>query len=303
MRRELLQMLAVVRVATAVQLAQVATPKSVSTRYVRRALRNLQLDGFVDGTETGYAGQMVWYLTSAGVRAVAEAAGRAAPKRRTVSPALVASGLLDHPLDVTGTMATFAPAGADVEDWRVERLHRYGRAGEHRLLPDAVLTLLEYDGRRLPEVLFVEVDRATMSVPKLAAKLGRYADYAGSRVWPRGRRGRRASLVSAFERDYPETERCPPILIVLAGAPDLVLVRRAARLASLTAEYWDWQWKKIDVGVALLADLVDHGPLADVVMPLDNPGARIGVDRIARREEDRRRDENYLGWGPVLVRD
>lgn len=296
MRADLLHLLSVLRVATTAQCYAVATPNAASTRYVRRGLRALQADGLADGTATGRSGAMVWYLTSLGARSVAESEGRAAPRRRAISPALVRSGLLRHALDVTALAASFAPAGAEVGDWSVEKVHRYGRGGELRLITDAVLQIPEHPGRRLPTALLVELDRATMSTDRLLGELAAYADYARGLVTaPGGRRAR--GLVPAHQRDYPGTERCPPVLVVLTGAEPAALVRRADRLARAVADR-ERAFEVVDIGVAILADLVEYGPLTRVVMPLDDPGVRVGVDRLARREYetgDWSNRQTYLG--------
>jgi hypothetical protein len=202
------------------------------------------------------------------VRAVAEAEGAAAPRRRAVFPSLVRSGLLRYALDVPALATAFTSVEAQITGWSVEKVHRYGRGGELRLISDAVLTLPEHPGRRLPTALLVELDRATMSADRLVGELGAYA----------------------WERDYPGNaepysryKRCPPVLAVLTNAADQVLVRRAYRLAKAVAAR-ERYFEALDIGVAILADLIQEGPLNEVVMPLDDPGTRIGVHQLARHE-------------------
>jgi hypothetical protein len=277
-RTDLLDLLAVVRVATAAQARALVTPNAVSSGYVRRGLRALAAEGLVDGTPVGLNHEVVWYLTVAGLRALAECGSRP-PRRRAVGPAMVRSGLLRHAVAVTATIAAFTAAGAGrPASWTLERVHRYGQGEDQRLITDAVLAVRPPAGESFPPVLLVEVDRATLPLSRLAGELGAYAAYAN--VPGRRDAAGRTRTPPRWQRDYPGLTRFPPVLFVLDGAAPPTLARRAARLAEVAAaEGWT---SVLDVGTVPLLTLAQQGPTAPVVTPLDAPDRRVGVHHLAR---------------------
>lgn len=282
-RADIMQMLGSLRVATTTQVRALVTPGAASAGYVRRALRALAADGLVQGTAVGWAHEQVWYLTSAGARAAAVAAGRDVPRRPPITAAMVASGLLRHALAVTATAAAFAAGGiGNPADWSLEVVHRYGQSAGQWLRTDAVLRTERGDW---PRALLVELDRNTLPINRLLGEVRAYRAYAARRE--PARRGR-IGIEQRWERDYLGSHRCPPLLFVLTGGDQAVLDRRAARLRALarleaesTSTPRHLRHDGLDVGVVLLADLVEHGPNAPIVLPFDE-NRWIPVDELAR---------------------
>ncbi|MGW2856703.1 replication-relaxation family protein, partial [Streptomyces sp. NPDC001215] len=139
-----------------------------------------------------------------------------------------------------------------------------------RVVADAVMhyTLIEADQRTKLRAL-VEVDRATMSSERLATKL---IDYA--RLWSyepqplrRPRQQQAAALGAVWLRWYPVF---PRVLFVLTGASRYVLGNRISDLQAMVAEHplVGTLARQVPMGAAVLDDLEEHGPSADVWVPL-----------------------------------
>lgn len=129
------------------------------------------------------------------------------------------------------------------------------------LIADAELTYLRVlDDRVRLNWALVEVDRATMALETLGAKLGRYVrlyEYAG-------RPGRRRIGAGPLWREhYPDF---PAVLVVLANASHRRLWNRRWLIQSLWerdhADRGEW----IDVRVCIYSELMEHGPFAPVFM-------------------------------------
>ncbi|MCW2888255.1 MAG: hypothetical protein QOE54_1564 [Streptosporangiaceae bacterium] len=126
-------------------------------------------------------------------------------------------------------------------DWTPEVSHRFGSGGgryeDSHLICDALLYYVAEDpaARRSDHLrFFIELDRAPMSVARLAAKVtfyARYYDYV-----PTPADGSGARQTAAWRDRYP---RFPRVLIVFDGKPAPALERRrrelAAHLAALPA--------------------------------------------------------------------
>lgn len=270
----ILQLLACTRVATPHQLHTWLTPTAADTSTVRKHLRALAKAGLAAANEQRRP--HVWFLTGAGL-SEARRAGLAEHRTTAVTGEHVAaSPAYAHALAVTDTAIAFSRApqpntgsGAavgEVGDWEVEVAHPLGSGG--LLVPDAVLHL---PYQELPH-LFVELDRATMSIGRLINKVAAYDRYryythrpAGPRT-PRPAGAGPAGLPDWFTR-YPRAgaeHKFPPLLIVLAGKKKETLDNRAADVLAGIAALRGIRRREFAVGVATLPGLQEHGPLAPV---------------------------------------
>ncbi len=129
------------------------------------------------------------------------------------------------------------------------------------MIVDAVLHyVLEEAGRRSQRTLFVELDRATMPVARLARKLAGYI-----RCHDHALAG--ACRKPAWRERYP---RFPRVLIVLSGSEQPVLERRLAdlRAHAQAMPLVSTAAGRVDLVATTLPRLQDHGPLTPAAMPL-----------------------------------
>jgi hypothetical protein len=110
------------------------------------------------------------------------------------------------------------------------------------------------------EQRFLELDRATLSVDRLAAELGRYAELYGLE----GRDG------EPFWRErYPVF---PAVHCVLAGAPRAALERRrSTTLALLHSDPRLSSSPEVSISICLLEDLQRDGPFAPIFRDVSDP--------------------------------
>lgn len=285
-RGGLLALLAATRVATTEQCRRLVTPDATTPRYVLRALTELAAEGMVLAVPHGRARHLVWALTDKGARGYADAGLGPRPHRPAAS--VLRSGLLHHALAVTGVIAAMAPAGAELADWSIEVVHRYGVGPQGKLVTDAVLHRPAATDA-LPPVVLVELDRATMSVDRLLGELLAYHRYAST--WVPRPYSRRTRCV-APQRDYPVLgygsygPHCPPILVVI-DAPAEVAQRRAIRLMDRLGRTVTDQ---LDIGVVRAAVLAERGPLAPIITPADDMRARLPLGKLPGRPRPERQD-------------
>ncbi|MCX4673653.1 replication-relaxation family protein [Streptomyces sp. NBC_01381] len=283
--QELLPVLYTHRLLTAAQLNRLLRPQTTSNRYMRSQLQALQEHGLADATvrHHNHVGELLWYATALGADAIE--AGQELPSRSyRITERAAASALQEHTLAINETGLAMTEHARRLGDecgplsWDMEVLHRVRDGARHGdeawLTPDAVLRYTRTDGneRRLLN-FFIEVDRTTMSVARLAAKLHAYARYATYIPQPapgRSRHSTNGDLVQeAWRERYPTL---PRILIVLTGAPEPVLARRAWDLRALAAADTRLQRAAartpLQAGVTSLGLLGKHGPFAPIVTPL-----------------------------------
>ncbi|NUU20923.1 MAG: replication-relaxation family protein [Streptomycetaceae bacterium] len=291
-----LQVLYQHRMMTTDQLKRLLLPHAAGATYLRRQLRAMHAAGLVErartfvprpSTATGWAhpprrAQYLWYLTETAAEAV-EVAGELPVRPYRVTSESVAGPRQAHTAAVNETGLAFAAHAARLGhecgplDWAPEVAHRI-RDGQRRfeddhVIADAVLHYVDVrQGRRRMVTLFLEVDRATMTAARLAAKIsayGRLYEYAPEPL-DRARRGT-ASAAPAWQATYPVF---PRLLVVLDGEPSATLATRLAartedlyvrtradpRLARLT--------NRVHVGVTTLRLLQEHGPFEPIFTPL-----------------------------------
>ncbi|WP_438490765.1 replication-relaxation family protein [Streptomyces sp. S186] len=286
--QEILPVLYRHRLLTAGQLTQLLRPAAASTRYVRRQLEVLHGRGLVDASirRTSRAGELLWYTTALGCEVV-ESGGEIAPRAYRMTEDAAASQLQEHTLAVNEVGLAFVQHARQLGDecgpldWDPEVAHRV-RDGDSRLgdeaflVPDAVLRYIHttptgHGGQqqRMLLTFFCEIDRATMSIARLAAKLAAYARYA--RYIPQPVLGRGRPKASGYRREawrarYPSF---PRVLLVLDGASAGQLAKRADDLRALAAADGRLQ-SAVDLhaGITTLEQLRRQGPFAPIVTPV-----------------------------------
>jgi hypothetical protein len=154
-----------------------------------------------------------------------------------------------------------------------------GRGRRRRtLFADAVLTYLRATATSIVmEQAFLELDRATLSVDRLVAELGRYADLHSARD-PKGE--------PLWRRRYPSF---PPVLCVLAGGSRKALGRRRQfALGLLRTDPQVEQAYGPQVYVCRLDDLANDGPFAPIFRGLTDPDRPI--DWLGNSPDDDERE-------------
>jgi hypothetical protein len=240
-----------------------------SLRRTQQVLASLERAGLLCHVDARVAPRRLWFLSDAGADLAFEAGGL--ERRPKVLGARDAAGALRaHTLAVNDAAICFLRAARGRDDefgplsWRHEVAHPLstGRGRRRRtLFADAVLTYLRATPKSiLLEQAFLELDRATLSVDRLAAEMARYADLflardsKGNPLW---------------ERRYPYF---PRVLCVLAGAPREALGRRCQFvLGLLRTDPQVEQTYGLQVYVCRLEDLANDGPFAPIFRGLTDP--------------------------------
>ena len=129
------------------------------------------------------------------------------------------------------------------------------------LFADAVLTYVRLtDSEVVVEQRFLELDRATLSVDRLAAELARYGrllraeDREGEPLW---------------RSQYPSF---PPVICVLAGAGRAALRRRRDTVVAILADDLDVAGSPdLSVRLCLAEELAERGPFAPIFTDVRDP--------------------------------
>jgi Replication-relaxation len=257
-------------------------------RRTQRALAAMERVGWLDAVRQP-GGMKLWFVTQAGAEAVESIANRAELRRKVIAPEQAAGPLQAHTLAVNEVGVAFVRAARERAPdefgplaWHNEIAHpigpRPGRRGVEMLIADAVLSYMRWapDGRVCLDWAFVELDRATMALETLVAKLGRYVrlyEYAG----PADRR--RSGLGALWQEHYPDF---PALLVVLANASRRRLGNRRWLVQSLWERDYAERGRWIDLRVCLYTDLLDQGPFA----PIFIDGRHELVDWLGRSPDD-----------------
>jgi protein involved in plasmid replication-relaxation len=268
---EIVASVAVHRTLTTAQLQAIHLPGR-SRRWAQRVLKRIARGGLLSYVGMPSFPGWLWFVTEAGAQLAQDTARIDAPKVLTAEQA--AGQLHAHTLAVSDAGICWLSAARDRGDefgalsWRHEVSHplSLGRGRRRqRLVTDAVLSYVLVDGDDLSVApRFIELDRATLGVDRLAAELARYADLyraegeGGEPIW--------SGLYPVF----------PPVHCILAGAPRPILERR--RLATLALLRNDPRLSRIaevGVSIALLEDLQSRGPFAAIFEDLRRPGEPV----------------------------
>jgi hypothetical protein len=255
---------------------EMVTPNAVSTRHVWSVLRGLHRAGLAGRVDRrGARLDTLWFATPEGAAVVEES--NDVPDRAHRMDLHRATGpLQQHTLAVVDTGMAFLRharrLGDDVDplDWAPEIAHRFrdGPAFETtHLVADALLHYVQVDPvkrHRTQMQFLIEVDRATMPVARVAAKIAAYARYYDYVPEPLKKRPKARP---AWRLRYPHF---PRVLIILTGA------RRARlehRLLDLTVRVAENEYLRTDrpgflIGATLLEQLQEQGPTEPVFLPL-----------------------------------
>lgn len=272
------------RLLSTSQLQRLVAPRvPPRSSYLRaRLLQLLRTDLAGVVTAPTRAREYLWFATDAGAELV-ESTGELVTRGYRMDATKANGSLQQHMIAVTETGLAFVSharrLGHDCGplDWTPEVAHRIRdglnrRFEDDHLVADAVLHYVaDVAGARTQYSVFLEVDRATMTVARLAAKLTQYARYLQYIPGGDPRTGRSGGGREAWRYRYP---RFPRLLIVLTGAAESQLHRRAADLRAYAAELP--QLRALHdhiVGVTTLDRLREEGPLAPIVVPVlaDDP--------------------------------
>lgn len=253
-------------------------------RWVQKLLGRLRAAGLADYVRSAHGRRRLWHATEEGARLAREAG--VLEGEPPVGAELAAGPLAAHTLAVNEAAICFLRAAAERGDdygplaWRHEVYHllSHGRGRRRRsLVADAVFTYLRQDGSEIAiEQRFLELDRATLSVDRLAAELARYAELHRAKE-VKGRE-------PLWRARYPVF---PPVHCVLTGAPRKALVRRRSTASLLLAS--DPLFSRtpdVAISICLLEDLRREGPYAPVFRDVRDPGTP--VDWLGKKAEDAR---------------
>jgi hypothetical protein len=264
------------RLLSSTQVHALHMPDS-SLRSTQRVLAALRREKVI-ATLRPPAGPLLCYLTERGATAVETVSTRAEARRKLLRPEQANGPLQQHTLAVNDAGIAFVQAArrrgheCGPHSWRHEIAHSIGpppgrRRPEH-VIADALLTyqLTEPDRPTSIYYRFLELDRATIAVETLAAKLARY-----TRLYHH-----------ATTTDSPATERAPDwthyypvfptVLVALAHQPRSRLERRRQTVLALCHDDPDLKRSpEVEVSICLLADLTEHGPFAPIFLAADDP--------------------------------
>lgn len=266
---ELLASLAQHRVLSTPQVRSIHFPDR-SPRWARMALAPLAdagLAAFVPSGGVAGAPRRLWYATERGARAALDA-GLLEEIPRLLEADGAAGPLQRHTLAVNDAAICFMRAARERGDecgplaWRHEVVHRLGYGRRARsLFADAVLTYVRLTTSEVVvEQRFLELDRATLSVDRLAAELARY----GRLFRAEGKGGD-----SIWRAQYPSF---PPVICVLAGADRAALRRRRDTAVAILGDDPDFTGSPdLSVRLCLAEDLAERGPFAEIFTDARDP--------------------------------
>lgn len=273
---ELIASLGEHRVLSTEQLRTIHLPKR-SVRRTQQVLATLESAGLLSHVDARVAPRRLWFLSGAGADLTVDSGGLE-QRPKVLEPREAAGALRAHTLAVNDAAICFLRAARERGDefgplsWRHEVAHHLnaGRGRRRRtLFADALLTYVRQTEKTIYlDQVFLELDRATLSVDRLAAELTRYADLY---------RGRDPGGEPMWKRRYPAF---PRVLCVLAGNSREALGRRRdITLALLRRDPQVERTPALQIYFCLLEDLEDEGPYAPIFRGLANP--KQAVDWLA----------------------
>jgi hypothetical protein len=269
---EVLASVAQHRVLSTGQLRRIHFPDR-SPRRTQQVLADLRGLGLLADVKRPGAADLLWFVTAAGARAAMKS-GSLSERPRLLEPAEATGQLQAHTMAVNDAAIAFFETARQRGDefgplsWRHEVAHplNAGRGRRRRsLIADAVITYLQLEGDDVAvQQRFLEVDRATLSVDRLATELARYAELfraqgeGGRPLW----RGR-----------YPSF---PPVLCVLGGGERRALERRRmTTTALLRSDPQMSRTPEVSILFCLETELCNEGPFAPIFTDLREPGVPV----------------------------
>jgi hypothetical protein len=244
---------------------------TTSRRSTQSVLAQLEREGYVARVSApSRSHEALWFVTEQGAEATE--GGGVVCRRYRMTAERARGPLQAHTLAVNDVGIAFVEAARvrgddfDFWGWRHEVAHRVGERdgkGAETVIADAVIDYTAHaEGALLCR--FVELDRATMPLRELEAKLTGYARLY--RYRPKAAGGWSADLPQGWRQLYP---LFPKVLVVLCGRPAHVL---ASRMRALLELVWanpnlrDLQNGETDFDIFLttLEQLRAHGPFSPV---------------------------------------
>lgn len=270
---EILASLAAHRVLSTPQVGAIHAPRA-GLRWAQRLLGRLRAAGLADYVEADHGRRRLWHATERGER-LAREAGAVEGEPRSAGAELAAGPLAVHTLAVNEAAICFLRAAGERGDefgplaWRHEVAHPLSRGRGRRrrsLIADATLTYLRVEAEGIAiEQRFLEVDRATLSVDRLAAELARYGELYRARKKQGGE--------PLWRARYPVF---PPVHCVLTGAPRRSLLRRRSTASVLVAsDPLLARTPEVAISICLLEELRREGPFAPVFRDVRDPGRPV----------------------------
>jgi Replication-relaxation len=242
--------------------------ESWSQRIMAR-LRRRGLVAFATVPGVPGAPRRLWYVTEAGAQAARDA-GMIRRLPRLLSAEQVTGPLQAHTLAVNDAGIAFLVSARERGDefsptsWRHEVEHPLNRGqGRSRraVFADAVLTYVRLTAEEVVvEQRFLELDRATLSIDRLAAELSRYARLYNATG---------ADGEPFWRERYPWF---PPIVCVLSGASRPALERRRdTAVAMLSRDRELARTPEVSIRLCLAEDLADAGPFEPIFTDVRDP--------------------------------
>lgn len=242
-------------------------------RWVQKLLGRLRTAGLADYVRSAHGRRRLWHTTEDGARLAREAG--ALEGEPPPGAELAAGPLAAHTLAVNEAAICFLRAAQERGDdfgplaWRHEVFHPLSRGRGRRkrsLVADAVFTYLRQDGEEIAiEQRFLEVDRATLSVDRLAGELARYAELFRATAAGHGE--------PLWRARYPVF---PRVHCVLAGASRAALLRRRSTASVLLASNpLVSRTPELALSICLLEDLQREGPSAPIFRDVRDPGRSV----------------------------
>lgn len=242
-------------------------------RWVQKLLGRLRATGLADYVRSAHGRRRLWHITEQGARLAREAG--VLEGEPLFGAELAAGPLAEHTLALNEAAICFLRAAAERGDdfgplaWRHEIYHPLSRGRGRRrrsLVADGVFTYLRQDGSEIAiEQRFLELDRATLSVDRLAAELARYAELYRAKE-AKGREPLWRARYLVF----------PPVHCVLAGAPRKALLRRRSTASMLLAgDPLLSRAPEVAISICLLEDLRREGPNAPIFRNVRDPGEPV----------------------------
>ena len=258
------------------QIYELVADIAANHRGVRMRIAEMRERGLIEGVRVaGEPRLMAWFTTALGAEVV-EAADAVPARSYRVTAQTAAGPLQGHTLAVNDVGTAFVSHAARLADdgyecspldWVPEVAHRISdQSGGQMLVADAVIrAVVPRRSKRVLVRAFLELDRATMSVERLAEKLHAYSRYHGYTPGA-GSPGRTVmNSRPAWQYLYPAW---PKIMFVLAQpfGRRAQLAARLQDLAMLTQRAV--QSGGLDQGLVVTAcifeDLIEAGPFAPI---------------------------------------
>lgn len=277
------------RLLTTNQLYVLVADLAANRRWIRERLAALHAAGLVDRVRaSGQQRLFAWYATDLGAR-LAESSASVPARPYRVTPELAGGPLQGHTLAVNAVGASFVAHAARLAesgyecsplDWIPEVAHRLSdHANGPMLVSDAVIRcVVPRASTRVLVRAFLELDRATMSVERLAEKIGAYGRYHAYRPGA-GQPGRTvAGARPAWQHLYPAWPRLMFVFAQPAGRR-VALEARIQDLAMLTQRslHRGQLPREMEITACLLDDLAEHGPFAPIHSDLVTGEAQVAL--------------------------